>query len=91
MIDTHAHLYAEEFDSDRDAVIERAKAAGVANIILPNIDSSSLNAMLKLEANYPGYCHAAIGLHPTSVKADYQRELDLIESELKRKIGRAHV
>lgn len=85
MIDTHAHLYAEEFDSDRDAVIERAKAAGVANIILPNIDSSSLNAMLKLEANYPGYCHAAIGLHPTSVKADYQRELDLIESELKRR------
>jgi TatD DNase family protein len=85
MIDTHAHLYAEEFDSDRDAVIERARAAGVTNIILPNIDSSSLDAMLKLEANYPGYCHAAIGLHPTSVKADYQRELNLIESELRRR------
>lgn len=85
MIDTHAHLYAEEFDSDRDAVIERARAAGVTNIILPNIDSSSLDAMLKLEANYPGYCHAAIGLHPTSVNADYQRELNLIESELKRR------
>lgn len=85
MIDTHAHLYAEEFDSDRDAVIERAKAAGVTNIILPNIDSSSLDAMLTLENAYPGYCHAAIGLHPTSVKADYQRELELVESELKRR------
>ncbi|MEA4976284.1 MAG: TatD family hydrolase [Paludibacter sp.] len=85
MIDTHAHLYAEEFDSDREAVIERAKAAGVTNIILPNIDSSSLDAMLKLEEHYPGYCHAAIGLHPTSVNADYQRELSLIESELKRR------
>lgn len=85
MIDTHAHLYAEEFDSDRDAVIERAKAAGVTNIILPNIDSSSLDAMLKLEEKHPGFCHAAIGLHPTSVNADYQRELNLIESELKRR------
>jgi len=85
MIDTHAHLYAEEFDSDRDAVIERAKAAGVTNIILPNIDSSSLDAMLKLEEKHPGFCHAAIGLHPTSVNADYQRELKLIESELKRR------
>lgn len=85
MIDTHAHLYAEEFDSDRDAVIERAKAAGVTNIILPNIDSSSLDAMLKLEEKHPGLCHAAIGLHPTSVNADYQRELNLIESELKRR------
>lgn len=85
MIDTHAHLYAEEFDSDRDAVIERAKIAGITKIILPNIDSKSLEAMLVLENAYPGYCYAAIGLHPTSVKADYQRELELVEAELKRK------
>ncbi|MDD2284106.1 MAG: TatD family hydrolase [Paludibacter sp.] len=85
MIDTHAHIYAEEFDADRDAVIERAKAAGVEKIILPGIDSSSFGALLSLEEKYPGYCHAAIGLHPTSVKSDYQQELELVEFELKRR------
>lgn len=85
MIDTHAHIYAGEFDNDRNAVIERAKTAGITNIILPNIDSSSLGAMLALEDAYPGYCHAAIGLHPTSVKADFQNELKLVETELKRR------
>jgi len=85
MIDTHAHIYAEEFDIDRDEVIQRAKSAGVKKIILPNIDSTSLAAMLSLEESYPGYCHAAIGLHPTSVKADYQKELQLVKSELQRR------
>lgn len=85
MIDTHAHIYVEAFDNDRDAVIERAKATGVEKIILPGIDSCSFGAMLSLEEKYPGYCYAAIGLHPTSVKADYQQELDLVEFELKRR------
>ena len=85
MIDTHAHIYAEEFDIDRAAVIERAKAAGVSKIILPNIDSSSLAPMLALEAENPDYCYAAIGLHPTSVKSDYQHELELVRSELERR------
>ena len=85
MIDTHSHIYSTEFDADRAEVIQRAQAIGVRQIILPNCDSSTLPQMLALEAAYPDYCHAAIGLHPTSVKADYTEELALIKSELERR------
>ena len=85
MIDTHSHIYSEEFDNDRDEVIQRAKDAGVTKIILPNVDSESLPRMLSLEKAYPGYCYAAIGLHPTSVKDDYKNELDIIKRELSRR------
>lgn len=85
MIDTHSHIYSEEFDNDRNEVIQRAKAAGVKKIILPNVDSESLPRMLALESQYPEYCHAAIGLHPTSVKNDYKNELNTIKNELLRR------
>lgn len=85
LIDTHSHIYAEEFDADRAEAIERAKFVGVEHVILPNVDSETLPRMLSLEAEYPGYCHAAIGLHPTSVDANYQTELNLIKSELERR------
>lgn len=82
MIDTHSHIYSEEFDVDREEVILRAQEAGVESIILPNIDSDSFARMLDVEASYPDYCHAAIGLHPTSVKQNYREELSLFQSEL---------
>ncbi len=85
MIDTHSHIYAEEFDADIAEAIQRSKAAGVKHIILPNIDSESLPRMLALEAIYPDYCSAAIGLHPTSVKAHYKDELAIVKSELERR------
>ena len=85
MIDTHSHIYSEEFDVDRAEVIQRAKDAGIQHIILPNCDSSTLPQMVALEAACSGYCHATIGLHPTSVKADYKEELALIKSELERR------
>jgi TatD DNase family protein len=85
MIDSHSHIYSEEFDDDRDEVIQRAKAAGITKIILPNVDSQSLNRMLDVEAKYPNFCFSAIGLHPTSVKKDYKSELDIIKSELERR------
>jgi len=85
LIDTHSHIYSEEFDADRAQVIQRAKDAGIEHIILPNVDSASLPRMLVLEAEYPDYCHAAIGLHPTSVKENFEIELKLIETELKRR------
>ena len=72
MIDTHSHIYSEEFDADRTEVIRRAQEIGVQHIILPNVDRDTLPQMLALEAAYPGYCHAAIGLHPTSVKENYK-------------------
>lgn len=85
MIDTHSHIYSEEFDTDRAEVIQRAKDIGVQHIILPNVDSESLPRMLQLEAEYPDFCYACIGLHPTSVNAEYKNELKLVESELERR------
>jgi len=82
MIDTHSHIYSEEFDTDRAETIQRAKKAGVTHIILPNVDSETLPQMLALEAEYPDFCYAAIGLHPTSVKENYREELALIKTEL---------
>ena len=85
MIDTHSHIYSEEFDSDRDEVILRAQHAGVTKIILPNVDSDTLPRLLELEARYPDYCYAAIGLHPESVKEDYLKQLEIIKAELERR------
>lgn len=82
MIDTHSHLYSEEFDADRDEMIARAQAAGVEHIILPNVDIYSLPRMIELKSQYPGYCHAAIGLHPTYVKEDYETQLITVRAEL---------
>jgi len=85
LIDTHSHIYSEEFDTDRADVIRRAREMGVQHIILPNIDRGSLPQMLALERDYPDYCHAAVGLHPESVKENYREELALVESELKHR------
>ena len=85
MIDTHSHIYDEAFDNDRAEIIRRAKDTGVEKIILPNVDSESLPRMLQLEAEYPAYCYAAIGLHPTSVNENYRAELELVKSELERR------
>ncbi|MHB9055995.1 MAG: TatD family hydrolase [Paludibacteraceae bacterium] len=85
MIDTHSHIYSEEFDNDREDVLLHAKDAGVHKIILPNVDSKSLQRMLDLERQYPNYCFAAIGLHPTSVKDNFEEELALVRSELQRR------
>ena len=85
MIDTHSHIYSEEFDADRTEVVRRAKDAGVERIIMPNVDSESLQRMLDTEKQYPNYCYATIGLHPTSVEENYRDELDLVRSELERR------
>lgn len=85
MIDTHAHLYAEEFNIDRNVVVQRALDAGVQKIILPNVDSDSLQNMLTLEATFPDHCHACIGVHPTSINLEYQKELDMVQTELDRR------
>lgn len=68
MIDTHSHIYEPDFDADRDEVIQRAKAAGVEYILLPNINAGSIAPMLALCQAYPGYCFPMMGLHPTDVE-----------------------
>lgn len=85
MIDTHSHIYSEDFDADRTEVIHRALQAGVTRIIMPNVDSGSLPGMLETERMFPDVCLAAIGLHPTSVKENYRDELALVKSELERR------
>jgi TatD DNase family protein len=82
MIDTHSHLYAEEFIDDIDEVIQRSKASGVEKIFLPAIDGSTHQAMIDLSKKYPGYCIPMMGLHPCYVDGNYKQELDLVESWL---------
>jgi len=88
-IDTHAHLYASDFDSDRSAVMERCSAQRVDKIVMPNIDAASIDAMLRLEEEFPSQCFATMGLHPCSVKQDFQRELYVIENWLTSRSFRA--
>jgi len=82
LIDTHNHLYLPEFDQDRDEVVKRSVADGVTKILMPNIDSSSVQPMLATETRYPGICLPMMGLHPTSVKGDYLSELNSVEKLL---------
>lgn len=82
IVDTHAHIYVEEFDADRDDMIFRSREAGVAKILMPNIDEDSLEAIKKVADAYPDYCYPMMGLHPTSIGSDYKRALKVIENEL---------
>jgi TatD DNase family protein len=84
-IETHAHLYTEAFDADRDAMIQRAQAAGITQIYLPNVDMKSYPRMIALEKKYPNYCHAMSGLHPCSVKETYLSELKFVEETLQNR------
>ncbi|MGQ8336432.1 TatD family hydrolase [Sunxiuqinia sp. A32] len=79
LIDTHSHIYSEDFNSDIDEVINHAYENGVRKIVLPNIDSSSVKKMLDLVDSYPQICFPLMGLHPTSVTEDYEEELTLVE------------
>ena len=77
--DTHTHLYLKEFDSDIDAVINRALALNINNFFLPAIDSSHTESMLNLKKSYPSIMHMMAGLHPCSVKENYLNELKHVE------------
>lgn len=85
LIDTHCHLYAEEFDNDRAEMIRRAQAAGVQQLYLPGIDSTCIDAMLQLEKDYPGVCFPMMGLHPCYVKENYKEELAIVKNWLERR------
>lgn len=85
MIETHAHIYAEQFKEDINAVIERAQTDGIARIYMPNIDHTSIDDMLELEAKHPSYCIATMGLHPCSVKKDFEKELYIVEEWLTKR------
>ncbi|MEZ4909169.1 MAG: TatD family hydrolase [Saprospiraceae bacterium] len=79
-IDTHSHLYLENFKDDIDIVVSNAINSNVQKIFLPNIDKESIEDMLLLESRYPHIFHSMLGLHPGSVKSDFIDEIDLLKS-----------
>ena len=82
LIDTHSHLFVEEFTEDLPQVMERARQAGVSRIYMPNIDSTTIEPMLSVCADYPDFCYPMIGLHPTSVNESYRQELSIVRERL---------
>ncbi len=85
MIDTHCHLYVDDLMADIDAVLCRAEENGIHKFYLPAIDCTTTDSMLKLEKLFPGKCFAMIGLHPCSVKEDYEKELMHIKNLLNQR------
>ena len=83
--DTHTHLYSEQFDQDREAMIQRAKDAGVQRFFIPAIDSSYSERMFSLEENYPNDVFLMMGLHPTSVKENFEIELQHVKDWIDKK------
>lgn len=84
LIDSHSHLFLEEFTEDLPQVIERARAAGVSHIFMPNIDRTTVEPMLSVCRAYQGYCFPMIGLHPTSVDGGYEEEFVVLREYLTR-------
>ncbi|SFH35415.1 TatD family hydrolase [Pontibacter chinhatensis] len=82
LVDSHAHIYSEKFNADRAEAVERSRQEGVNKIYMPNIDHTSIDAMLEAEEKYKGTCIPMMGLHPTSVDKDFERELYLVEEWL---------
>jgi len=82
-IDTHCHIDGEEFDTDRDDVIQRARQAGVTKVFVPAIDLPSSERILKLCQQYPNYLYPMAGLHPEEVRADWREQLDAIRQLIK--------
>jgi TatD DNase family protein len=79
LADTHAHLYLGHFDDDRDRMIRNALDFGVEYMLLPNIDRDSIPSLLSLADSYPGNCFPMMGLHPTSVKSDWEAQLQEVK------------
>jgi TatD DNase family protein len=84
-IDSHAHVFSKQFDADRPDVIRRSHEAGVLKMFMPNIDHTSIDAMMEAESRYAGSCFATMGLHPCSVNKDFQRELYIVEEWLSKR------
>ena len=83
-IDTHSHLYGEEFEADLDEVIAHAKTAGVCKIFLPNINAASVGPMLNVCHRFPDVCYPMLGLHPEDIQDDWQQVLSEMEMQLRQ-------
>ena len=83
-IDSHTHLYLEEFKNDRAEVISRALDWGVTKLLLPNIDQDSILSMLDLVSSYPGICYPMMGIHPTSVKENHKEQFENVKEWIRK-------
>ena len=84
MIETHAHIYSDDYTEDRIAMLDRAWNAGIEQIWMPNCDHSTIPGMMELAEKYPDQCLPMIGLHPTYVKEDFEKELSIMEDWLNK-------
>lgn len=82
LIDTHCHLYLEDFDPDQDELVQKAKDSGIDTLLLPNVDTTTIDRMHKLCDRHPDFAYPMMGLHPTSVDSSYAETLRRIESYL---------
>lgn len=84
-IDTHAHIYSKEFNSDASDMLLRCEENNVSKIFMPNIDHTSVDAMMEVELKNPNRCYSMMGLHPCSVKKDFEKELYGVENWLNKR------
>lgn len=85
LVDSHCHIYLEEFTADRSQIIQNALDKGVQKFLLPCIDSSVINDMLLLEQTHANYCYPMMGLHPCYVKENYKDELNIVQQWLQKR------
>lgn len=85
IIDTHSHIYSEEFDNDIEEVILRAKQVGVETILLPNVDVDSIVRLHSIADRYTDYCIPMMGLHPTSIGEDWLFQLEIIKQQFSKR------
>jgi TatD DNase family protein len=84
IIETHAHIYSDKFQDDLNEAIDRAKEIGVEKILMPNIDRESIDVMLEVAQKFPNYCLPMMGIHPCSVKENFEQELYKVEDWLNK-------
>lgn len=82
LIDTHTHLYLSQFDEDLDTVAQRAREAGVIKLLIPDIDKDHTDKVKKSVNQFPGLIYGMTGIHPTSVDADYKKQIAHFEKEI---------
>lgn len=82
MIDTHTHIYMEEYDEDRDTVVNNALQNKVSHVVLPNVDADSIDRLHRCHNLYPEFTSTAMGLHPTSVDDNYETHLAAVKNDL---------
>ncbi len=85
LTDSHTHLYVTEFEGEKNEIIKRALDAGIKKMILPGINSSYIPAQIELAEKYPDNCFLAFGLHPSDVKEDFEKEIEIVRSNLQNK------